>query len=353
MYNWHRMRIGVDVSPLHRPHPRGVARVTAGLVEALERRARMEVVRLAPPASGSLRRWRAVDLPRAAREQRLDGIHSCVSAFAWRGPGARVQTIHELPWLHGAREGADLRHRLWAALGPLCADAVLTATELVARDLRRRVLPGTSRIHVCPWGVGPPFQDEPPPGVVDEAVLAHYRLPQSPLAPCLGAVRPKKNLSAIVRGLAELRRRGGPALQLVVTGGDTPQLRRDLGLVSQLGLSRFVTTLDEIPEADLPSMLRLASVVPVLSRSEGFGLPVLEALASGTPVVVARGTAQAEVAGEAGIQVDPDDPASVADGLERALAGRETLRPKLALRARSFTWDRCAEEVEGIWRSLA
>lgn len=347
------MRIGFDVSPLQRPHPRGVVRVTAGLVEALERRGTIEVVRLEPRDGGSLRRWRATELPRLVRERKLDGIHSCVSAFAFRGPGARVQTIHELPWLHGAREGADLRHRIWAAAGPLFADAVLTGTEFVARDLRRRLLPGSAKIRVCPWGVGPPFQGESPAELVDEVALGKHRLPAGAFALALGAVRPKKNLAAVLHGMAELRRRGGPALQLVVTGGDTPQLRRDLGLVGRLGLARFVTTIDEIAEADLPSVLRLASAVPVLSLSEGFGLPVLEAIACATPVVVPRDSAQAEVAGGAGILVDPADPASVADGLARALLEREALRPKLLARAAELTWDRCAAQVESVWKEIA
>jgi alpha-1,3-rhamnosyl/mannosyltransferase len=348
-----RVRIGFDASPLQRPHPRGIVRVTSGLVEALEGRGNLEVVRLLPPAAGNLRRWRAVELPRIARERELDGIHSCVSAFAFRGRGARVQTIHELPWLHGAREGADLRHRIWAAAGPLLADAVLTATEFVARDLRRRILPGASKVRVCPWGIGPPFQGEAPPELVDEVALGKYKLPSGAFSLALGAVRPKKNLAAVLHGMAELRKRGGPALQLVVTGGDTPQLRRDLGLVSRLGMARFVTTIDDVADADLPSVLRLASVVPVLSRSEGFGLPVLEALACATPVVVPHDSAQAEVAGGAGIVVDPEDPASVADGLARALAEREALRPKLVARARELSWDRCAAQVESIWREIA
>ncbi len=211
------MRIGFDVSPLHRPHPRGIVRVTAGLADALEKRRGLEIVRLAPAAGADLRRWRAIELPRLVREHGLVGIHSCVSAFAPRGRGARLQTIHELPWKHGAREGADLRHRLWVAFGPVFADAVVTATEFVARDLRRRLFPGAARIRVCPWGVGPPFQDEPPPQTVDEVVLGRYRLPQGAFALAPGAVRPKKNLAAVLNGMAELRKRGGPTLQLGVS----------------------------------------------------------------------------------------------------------------------------------------
>ena len=347
------VRIGVDVSPLHRPHPRGVVRVTRGLVGALERSARHEIVRLAPADGLALSRWRARELPRAVRELDLAGIHSCVSAFALRGPGARVQTIHELPWKHGVRENADWKHRAWAAIGPMIADRVITATEFVARDLRSRRLPGAARVRVIPWGIGAPFVDEPPAGVVDEVVLGRYRLPQSRLALCLGAVREKKNLAAVMNGLAELRKRSGPVVQLVVTGGDTPVLRRDLGLASRLSLSRFVSTPDEIAEEDLPSLLRMASVVAVLSRSEGFALPVLEAMACGTPVLVARDSAQAEVAGALGIAVDADDPRSVADGFERAFAERESLRYRLSESARVFSWERCASAVESLWEEIA
>jgi alpha-1,3-rhamnosyl/mannosyltransferase len=325
-------------------------RATDGLVRALEARKVIEVVRLVPDRVPRI--WRHRRMPQLERELALAGIHSPLSSFPLRGRGARVQTIHEIPWKHGERENADLRHRFWAAMGPMRADAVIVPSEHVAIDLRRRVLPGALKIHVVPWGVDAAFADEPPVGIVDEVVLGHYRLGQDPLALCLGAVREKKRLAAVVRGLAELRKRDGPRVQIVVTGDDTPDLRRDLGLVSQLGMARFVSTPGRIAEEHLPSLLRLASVVPVLSRSEGFAFPVLEAMASGTPVLVPRDSAQSELAGDAGIAVEPDDPQSVADGFERALATREELRPKLVARAATFTWDRCAASVEELWKSV-
>jgi glycosyltransferase involved in cell wall biosynthesis len=339
-------RVGFDVSPLHAPHPTGVVRATRGLVEALEARGMIEVVRLAP--QGDLRAWRHRRLPKIERDLGLAGIHSPVSAFPWRGRGGRVQTVHEVPWRHGVAENSDWKHRAWAALGPMRADAVIAPSEHVARDLRR-----SAKVRVVPWGVGAPFEPEPPIGAVDEVVLAKYRLGQDPLALCLGAVRAKKNLEAAIRGLAELRERNGPRVQLVVTGEDTPDLRRDLGLVAQLGLSRFVSTPGVVSDSDLPSLIRLASAVVVLSRSEGFAFPVLEALACATPAVVARDSAQSELAGSAGIAVDAGDPASVARGFERAIAEREDLRPQLVARAAEFTWSRCAEQVEAIWKEIA
>jgi glycosyltransferase involved in cell wall biosynthesis len=347
-----RPRIGFDVAPLVAPpgvYSAGVVRACAGLVAALEARGVIELVRLAPEPGLEHGRWRQRRLPSLVHEQRLAGVHSPVSAFALRGPGARVQTLHELPWRNAERENADLRHRFWAVVGPWRADAVLCPSAATARALSR----GRGRVHVCPWGIGPPFEPEPAPGVVDEVALGRYRLGADPLALCLGAVRPKKNLAAVLRGLAEYRQRGGRRVQLVVSGEHTAQLRRDLGLASQLGLAGWVSTPGTIEEAQLTSLLRLASVVPVLSRSEGFAFPVLEALACGTPVLVPAGSAQAELAGDAGIAVEPEDPASVARGFERALAEREALRGPLAERARAFTWQRCAEQVESLWSRLA
>jgi alpha-1,3-rhamnosyl/mannosyltransferase len=341
------MRIGFDVSPLHRAHSPGVARATAGLVAELEARGRHEIVRLIPAEGENLRKWRLSRLPQLARELQLDGIHSPVSAFPFRGPGWRVQTIHELPWKHGVGENADLRHRLWASLGVLRADRVICPSEHVARDLGRR-----AKLRVCPWGASADFCDEPPLGVVDEVALGRYSIGQDRFALCLGAVREKKNLAALLHGRAELRKQGGPTVHVVVSGPETHDLRRDLGLVSKLGLARFVSTPGEIDEEHLPALLRLATVVPVLSRSEGFAFPVLEAMACGTPVLVPHDSAQSELAGAAGIAVDPDDASSVAAGLERAVRERESLRPALAERAAAFTWQRCAEQVEELWTEL-
>jgi glycosyltransferase involved in cell wall biosynthesis len=347
------MRIGLDVSPLARPHPPGVVRAVAGLARALEERGRLEIVRLAPEAGESLRSWRHKKLARLARELRLDGLHSTVSAFPLGAACPRVQTVHELPWRHGVRENAGVRHRLWVALGPLAAERVLCPSEHVARDVRRRILPGAARVRVVPWGCGAPFAPDTPLDEVDELRLVRYRLGEDPIALCVGAVRAKKNLAALLHGLAELVKRRGPRYQIVVTGPDTPDLRRDLGLAARLGLNRYVSTPGPIEETDLPALLRLSTVVPVLSRSEGFAFPVLEAMACGTPVIVPRHSAQSELAGPAGIEVEASDPSAVAEALARAHAERHALRAALLERAAQFTWERTAERVEALWKEIA
>ncbi len=348
-----RLRVGFDVTPLARPLPRGVVRAVRGQLAALEARGRLEVLRLAPAPGQNLSTWRLSHLPRSAREQGLAGLHSYLSAFPVRGPGARVQTVHELPWLHGVVENAGWRHRMWARIGARRAGAVVCPSAFVARDLAAFAPAAARRTRVIPWGIGPEFAAAPPAGVVDEALLERYRLGEVPFALCLGAVRPKKNLAALLQGLAELRAGGGPELRALVTGEETAELRRDLGLASKLGLANAVRTLGIVDEADLPGLLRLASVVPVLSRSEGFSFPTLEALACGTPALVPLGSAQAELAGEHGIGVDAADAASVARGLCLALERREELRWSSPARAAEFTWERSAAAVEALWEELA
>jgi glycosyltransferase involved in cell wall biosynthesis len=344
------MRVGFDVSALHRPHPPGVVRAVRGLVEALEERAKLDVVRLAPAAGVSLRRWRR-RLPREVVAKGLLGLHSFTSAFPWRGPGRRVQTVHELPWRHGVSENAGTRHRAWAALGPVLADRVVVPTEHVARDLARRRLPGRDRIRVVPWGVGPPFESPAPDALSDSREVARLGLAGAPYVLCVGAVRAKKNLPAVLRGAAELRAGGGPGVRVAVTGERTPDLARDLELARELGVD--ATPVGQVDDERLAALLRGAAAVPVLSRSEGFGLPVLEALACGAPVLVPERGAQTEVAGDPGFRVAPDDPRSVAAGILRALDAGAAGREDRARRAAEFGWHDAAARVETLWMELA
>jgi glycosyltransferase involved in cell wall biosynthesis len=346
-------RVGLDLAPLDDSYPPGMRRLARELAAELERRSDVELVRLAPPPGAGARRWRHLELPRLARARALDGIHSLTSAFAWRGRGWRVATLHELPWRHGVAENAGLAHRWWAGFAPLAAAAVVTATEATAVDARANAFAGRRRIRVIPWGVGPPFQEEPPPGLVDELVLARLRLSEDPILLAPGAVRAKKNLAAALRGAAAFLERERRRFQLVVTGPDGPDLRRDLALAQELGLARYVKTVGVVEDGDLPSLYRLASCTLALSLSEGFGFPVLESLACGTPVVVTAHSAQAEVAGAAGLAVEPGDPPAVARAIAIALARREELRWTLARRAREFPWSRSADLLVALWRELS
>ena len=106
-------------------------------------------------------------------------------------------------------------------------------------------------------------------------------------------------------------------------------------------------------DGELAALYRGARCVVLASLYEGFGIPVLEAMASGTPAVTSRGGATEEVAGGAAVLVDPPDSESIAAGIAEAQARRDELVPLGLARAREFTWDRAADGVEALWRELA
>lgn len=337
------MRIGFDVSPLVRPHPRGIVRVVAGLVRALESRAALEIVRLAPDAGSSgTARWRQVELPRAAERLGLDGVHSPLSAFALRGSFRRAQTIHELPWLHGVGENAGWRHRAWARFGPARADVVFTATETTAREIRARSLAAAERVRVAAWGVDDVFR-------ADHGVAALEALAIEPRSYVLaaGATREKKELDLVCDAVERVAALGGRALAVVVTGARTPYV----DAVASRHPRVVLHAPGELDDVALATFTRHAACSAVLSRSEGFALPVAEALACGTAVVVPAASAQAEVGGPCATIAADRTPASVAAAIARAIDDANSVAR--AAHGARFTWDRCATIVERAWLELA
>lgn len=286
---------------------------------------------MAPPARGSLGAWRQIGLPRAASKAGAQVIHCFSSSFPLATGLPAVQTVHECPWLHGAAENAGARHRLWTRLGRARAARTCTPSEGVARDLRG--LGYDQRLRVVPWGVGAEFTPEKD---ATDARLesALPELPRVPFVLCPAAAgRPKKRVDRALRGASMA------GLAVAVTGsGEVPAGARPLG---------------DVPEELLPALFRRAAAVAILSDSEGFALPALEAEASGTPVVVPRGSVQAETAGTAAIEVEADDPEDVARGL-RLAQDRDPVRLAAGrARARELSWERTAERLVAIWRELA
>lgn len=325
------MRVAVDLSPLVRSFPASIRRLTRSILDRVEARGDVEIVGVAPPDRGLLGAWRQVGLPRAATKHGARVIHCFSSSFPLAAGLPTVQTVHECPWLHGASENSGARHRLWARLGRARAARTCTPSEGVARDLRE--LGHGERLRVVPWGVGAEFSPErdDTDGRL-EAALAE--LPRAPFVLCPAAAgRPKKRVDRVIAGAA------ATGLAVAVTGrGEVPAGARGLG---------------EVPEELLPALYRRAAAVAILSSSEGFALPALEAEASGTPVVVSRASVQAETAGTAGIEVDPDDPEDVARGL-RLAQDRDPVRAAAGrARARELDWDRAAAELVEVWEEIA
>jgi glycosyltransferase involved in cell wall biosynthesis len=322
------VRVGIDISPLTQTRA-GTARHVRGLVGALRGREGVELELLSFGGAGRLSSvardvgWYPFALARRARG--LDVLH-CTT---FRGPidagPPTVVTVHDLAILRSP-ETFPRWHRHYGSTGLgmvlRSADAIVAVSEFTKGEIVELVGVPPERVRVIPNGVDDVFTAGGPAADGDY-VLA------------VATLEPRKNLERVV----EAARVAGVELRVVGARG--------WGGVDVAGW------VGEIPDSELASLYRGARCVVYASLYEGFGLPVLEAMASGTPVVTSRGTATEEVAGGAAVLVDPGDAESIAAGIADAQARREELVPAGRERAQEFTWERAAEGVEGLWRELA
>jgi glycosyltransferase involved in cell wall biosynthesis len=310
------MRVGFDVSPLLQTQA-GTARYVTGLVDELERIPGLEVSRLSFGGSGrawALARdlaWYLALLPLQARS--LDVLHCTTFRAPLASRVPTVVTVHDLavlrfPGLFTA--WTRLYARTWLRPTLRAADRVIAVSEFTKRETVALAGVPEERIRVVPNAAEPIFTPDGPAADGDY-VLA------------VGTLEPRKNLE---RAAAAAARVGA---ELRVVGA------RGWGSVSPDG----VRWLGEVGDEELARQLRGARALVYPSLYEGFGIPILEAMSVGTPVVTSRGGATEEVAGGAAVLVDPLDPASIASGLEEADRRRAELRTLGLERARAFSWD--------------
>ena len=230
-------------------------------------------------------------------------------------------------------------------LGTKRADLVLTVSESTGCDVQAYYRVNRARIHVIGNAVDPTFQRESDPARL-AAVRERYSLPERFIL-TVGAGRPHKNVETLVEAFARLDPSLAPAL---VIGGELDPRFPD-GVSARIhahGIVSRVIRPGMIQEADLPVVYSLADVFVFPSLIEGFGLPPLEAMACGTPVLASTTSAVSEAVGDAALAFDPRDPAQLATVLSRALtetALRTTLSRRGVERVRAFTWERAACET--------
>jgi glycosyltransferase involved in cell wall biosynthesis len=322
------IRAVVDDSPLIQTRA-GTARYVTSLLRELRRRDDVEVSTASFGRSGKLSTLARDGLwyPFALGRRRDGDVLHCPT---YRGPLRSalplVVTVHDLAVLRHP----DAFNRWTRTYSPRVVPRVLAAarriiavSEFTRRELVELLRVPDEKIRVVPNGIDDEFTPEGP-AADGEYVLA------------VGTLEPRKNLPRLV----EAARRSGVELRVVGARG--------WGGVEVGG--NGVRWLGEVTDADLARLYRGARCVAYPSLYEGFGIPVLEAMACGAPVVTSRGTAMEEIADGAAVLVDPSDPAELAAGIERAAAERETLVPRGLERARAFRWDAVARATVGVYR---
>lgn len=252
-----------------------------------------------------------------------------------------VATVNDLGFLdqpeHASRRGRSFFPRVWSAVTERASFIVCPSQEVADQCQRRGV--SADRLRVVPWGVSPPLAG---PGAVP-AVRDRYGLP-STFALWVGTLEPRKNLPRLVEAMIRV-----PDLPLVVVGPDGWNLD---GADVLAPLAGRVHRLGQVDDHTLSALYRAADLLVFPSLIEGFGLPVLEAFAHGTPVVTAADTATAEVAGGAARLVDATDPAHIAAAVAATLTDTEETSRLVAAgrgRARELSW---ANSARGYARVL-
>lgn len=299
-------------------------------------------------------------LAAVARRGRLEVIHDPfgVSPFFLPrrlAPFGRVLTLHDMvpfiyPETHARLTNLLFRHYIPRSLR--FVDRIITDSESSRRDIVRFLHFPPERVNAIPIGVSPHFA--PASKEACQRVRQRYDLPADYIL-TVGSLSPRKNLETLFAAYQQLRQRGLPH-HLVVVG---PTAWKSSGIFQRmrvLGLEDDVLLTGFVAESDLPALYAGASVFAFPSLYEGFGLPPLEAMACGAPVVTSNRSSLPEVVGDAGLLVEPLDADALASALDRMLTDHELssgLIKRGLARAASFTWERTARAHSEVYAELA
>jgi glycosyltransferase involved in cell wall biosynthesis len=255
-------------------------------------------------------------------------------------------TVHDLSFLRYPDAFVPALRRYLERVVPRSiarADLVLVDSAYTRFDIVSLLGVSPEKIQVLYSGVNPRFRPEPEPGE-RERLHTRYDVGEQPYVLSVGTIQPRKNYVRLIRAFAQLANR--PTIQLLIAGG-RGWLYQDIFAEAEKHGDR-VRILGFVDDADLPALYRHAALFAFPSLFEGFGLPVLEAMACGVPVVCSNASALPEVASDAALLADPLD----TDGLTEAMAwalGNADLRQEMVTRglaqAAQFTWEKAARQL--------
>jgi glycosyltransferase involved in cell wall biosynthesis len=299
-----------------------------------------------------------ISIPLAVRRERVDLFHAPHYVLPALTPGPTVVTIHDcihlmFPEYLKHRLGyAYARASLWTAAHK--SDRIFTVSEQSKRDILRFFRVPPEKIVVTSNAIDERFSVPPSEEVVRQT-RERYQLGH-PYILYVGNIRPHKNLERLIEAFDQVRSQGRSELELLIIGDEISKLQSLRRAVHKHNLHRYVRFHGYVPADTLSVLYRLASVFVFPSLYEGFGLPPLEAMASGTPVVTSNVSSLPEVVGDAAVLVDPYSAGAIAAGILKVMHSahlRAELRQKGFARVQEYSWMRSVERVRHVYGEVA
>jgi glycosyltransferase involved in cell wall biosynthesis len=282
-------------------------------------------------------------LPRSAARAGVDLVHSLANTAPLWGSFRRVVTVHDLIYAHFPEAHSGLREKGVRLLVPAAArraHRIIADSQSTRQDLIELLGMDSQRIDVVPLGLGSVRRDE---ALSEQETRQRYALGERRVLLSLSAKRPHKNLAALIDALAMIPTERRPLL--VLPGYPTAYEAALRSRAQQANVADDVRFLGWVSNAEIEGLWGIAEAFVFPSLYEGFGLPVLEAMARGVPVACSNASSLPEVAGEGALLFDPHDRDAIAQALARLLEDR-ALRERLTAlgheRVREFTWERTA-----------
>lgn len=384
------MRIGFEAQRLLRPHKHGMDIVALETLHALAQHPEHELVVFTKPApkmasavqqgtkattgeiptstnvavvelTGPYPVWEQMALPNALGNQRLDVLHCTANTAPLRSVVPLVLTLHDIIFLEKAVVGGTWYQRLgnvyrrWNVPRVVKTSArILTVSHFERQRIIDHLDVDPARVTTVHNAVSRQFRV-----ITDAALLAtvrtQYALPEQFIF-FLGNPDPKKNVPNVLRALLLLKQRGQLTLPLVMANVTPAYVQGVLAQIGGQALSSDIVLCGYIPNTVLPVVYNLATFFLCPSLRESFGLPILEAMACGTPVLTASTSAMPEVAGDAALLADPSSPDDMANQLYRLLMDEDLcaeLRQRGLARAALFSWKNTAKQLIQIYEEVA
>jgi len=318
-----------------------------------------ENFRAVPETAGPYSMREQLSIPLSVRRQHVDLFHAPHYVLPALTPARTVVTIHDCihlmfpQYLQNRLAYAYARASLWTAAHK--SDKILTVSETSKRDILRFFKVPPEKIVVIPNAIDERFWIEPDE---DQVVRTRERYQLGdPFLLYVGNIRPHKNLERLIEAFCQVRARSGiEELRLLIIGDEISKLQALRRAVHRHKVHRYVRFLGFVPDETLAVLYRLAAVFVFPSLYEGFGLPPLEAMASGTPVVTSSVSSLPEVVGDAAVLVDPYNTNAIAYGILQALMDdelRADLHRKGLARVQHYSWERSVRRVREIYDEVA